>query len=315
MLSRLLLGRSIVPRETRRPKGWRPRQHFSGLIPICCVFQDRHPGSFERIENLVLLPVTYRLSAETLPMMRTMLSTMPAAIRKEAADDERIAKPRISYSIAHEQEDLRAAFELTYLAYRRSDLAKPNPLEIRFTKYHLLPTTEVFVTKFEHSVVSTLSLIGDGQQGLPMDSIYPDQLDQFRQRGLRVAEIGCLADRRKSPARFIETFIAMASLAAKSAMQRQYHGLVVAVHPRHAKFYLRMMPFQQIGGLEACDYANGHPAVMLGLIFDEHRGSEVYRRFLGELGSPADVSPRPWTDETREYFSQLLQVCQGVACV
>lgn len=247
-------------------------------------------------------------------MMRTMLSTMPAVFRKEDADQGSIVKPRISYSIAHEQEDLRSAFELTYDAYRRSDLAKPNPLEIRFTKYHLLPTTEVIVTKLEQTIVSTLSLIGDGQLGLPMDSIYQDHLDQFRKRGLRIAEIGCLADCRKSPAGFIETFIAMASLAAKVAMQRQYHGLVVAVHPRHAKFYLRMMPFQQIGGLEACDYANGHPAVMLGLIFDEHRGSEVYRRFLGELGSPADVSPRPWSTETREYFSQLLRVCETASC-
>lgn len=214
--------------------------------------------------------------------------------------------PGLNYKIAQSRDELRDAFGLVYRSYRRAGLVDENFDQLRLTPFHLLPTTEVFVTQLRGTVVSTVSLFGDGELGLPLDSIYSQNVALFRRRGLRMAEIGSLADRRKSPVRFVETFAAMGRLLAQVAMQRGYHGLVAATHPKHARLYERILPFEQIGAGVDCPYANGNPAVMLALVFEDQRGSEIYERFFGAMSDPTDTSPRPWSTETRRYFEKIL---------
>ncbi|EMI56937.1 N-acyl amino acid synthase FeeM domain-containing protein [Rhodopirellula sallentina] len=213
----------------------------------------------------------------------------------------------LGYRIAHRLDELTEAFQLVYQAYLRTGLMEANPDGIRITPFHFLPTTEVFVTQYQSQVVSTVSLIGDGFLGLPVESIYPNAISNIRSRGLRMAEVGCLADRRESPVRFMETFATMGRMLAQTAKVRGYDGLVVATHPRHARLYKRVLPFEQVGDVIDCPYANGNPAVMLTLRFDDHKGTNLYDRFFGSMASALDVSPRPWDKETREYLKQYLQ--------
>ncbi|PAY16628.1 long-chain N-acyl amino acid synthase [Rhodopirellula sp. SM50] len=214
--------------------------------------------------------------------------------------------PGLRYEVAYRRDDLQDAFSLIYHSYRRAGLVEANESEVRLTPFHLLPTTEVFVTKLAEKVVSTVSLIGDGELGLPLESIYPKNVELIRNRGLRMGEIGSLADCRDSPVRFIETFAAMGRLLAQVAKTRGYDGLVAAAHPKHARLYQRILPFEQIGKMSTCPYANGNPAVMLALVFEDHRGSELYERFFGSMSSAADTVPRPWSAETYDYFHKLL---------
>ncbi len=216
------------------------------------------------------------------------------------------AVPGLTYKIAQSRDELLAAFQLVYRSYRRAGLVEENADQIRLTPFHLLPTTEVFVTQLRGTVVSTVSLIGDGELGLPLETIYPQNVSLIRRRGLRMAEIGSLADRRDSPVRFIETFASMGRLMAQTALHRGYDGLVAVTHPKHARLYQRILPFEQIGSQGECPYANGNPAVMLALIFEDQRGSEIYERFFGSMSDPTDTSPRPWSCETRLFFRQLL---------
>lgn len=227
-------------------------------------------------------------------------------IPSAAATQPKPAAPGLSYKIAQSRQELHDAFTLVYHSYRRAGLVDENEDQVRLTPFHLLPTTEIFVTKLDQKVVSTVSLIGDGELGLPLESIYPKNVELVRQRGLRMGEIGSLADRRDSPVRFIETFATMGRMLAQVAMNRGYDGLVAAAHPKHARLYQRILPFEQIGEKVSCPYANDNPAVMLALVFDDHRGSQVYERFFGSMSSSTDTSPCPWDQETFDYFTQLL---------
>ena len=218
------------------------------------------------------------------------------------------AAPGLRYKIAQTRKELQDAFTLVYHSYRRAGLVDANASKIRLTPFHLLPTTEVFVTQLEETVVSTVSLIGDGELGLPLETIYPQNVALIRKRGLRMGEIGSLADRRDSPVRFIETFATMGRMLAQVAMKRGYDGLIAAAHPKHARLYQRILPFEQIGQTVNCPYANGNPAVMLALVFDDHRGSELYKRFFGSMSSSTDTSPSPWAPETLAYFKKMLHV-------
>src|SRR5216110_2184420 len=87
------------------------------------------------------------------------------------AHDLRSAKLELSYSLARSTKQRREAFALVHQAYVRAGLGKPNPLGLRVTPHQVLPTSQIFVGVVKDQVVSTVSLIGDGQLGLPMEKM------------------------------------------------------------------------------------------------------------------------------------------------
>lgn len=217
------------------------------------------------------------------------------------------SKAEPSFEIASAREDLYDAFKLVGDAYHASGLTATRRFPIRVTPFHLLPTTEVFVTRIDGEITSTVSLIGDGFLGLPASSMYPEETRVIRETGMRFAEIGALADRRESPTRFLKTFLPMMRLLTQVARIRGYDGLLAACHPKHARLYQRMLPFERIGGAADCVYANGSPAVLLAVHFEYHQGSEHYQRFFGEMPDVDALCPRPWDRETRAFFKKFLQ--------
>ena len=84
----------------------------------------------------------------------------------------RTAGPISVSRIGASREELFAAFHLVYEQYLRSGLMKPNSYRMRVTPYHLLPSTEVLVALDRGAVTCTMSLVRDGELGLPMESVY-----------------------------------------------------------------------------------------------------------------------------------------------
>ncbi len=212
-------------------------------------------------------------------------------------------------SIARSQSELEDAFGLVYRSYIRAGLDSPNPTGLRLTKYHLLPTTEVILARNAGVPIATASLIIDGEEGLPAETIYGEEINQLRQRGFRLAEVGSLADRRESPARFIQMFRHLSTLISQAAQDRGCNGLIAATHPRHARFYIRQIGFEPFGEVRACPYAQGNPAVALLLDFEDHRrrDTEIYHHLFGSRYPRPALEPYVWTAETRRYFEGVLE--------
>ncbi len=214
--------------------------------------------------------------------------------------------PEISIKVASTRDERLGAFQLAYNSYFRAGLCNPCATELRVTPYQLLPTTDVLLAKLRGEVISTLSLVRDGELGLPLESIYPAEVNARRTAGLQLAEVSCLADRRKTT-RFFELFCELARLMVQMADRGGVDQLLIAVHPRHARMYARAMAFVQIG--ESRDYpeVNGHPAVALCLDFAvaKTRRAAIWRRFVGEP-LPEDVTqPQPISLCDRRYFARL----------
>ncbi len=209
--------------------------------------------------------------------------------------------------LARSEDELLQAFGLTYESYIRAGLAIDNPSGLRLTPYHLLPSSEVIVAQLEQTVVSTISLFGDGKLGLPMQSMYQREIEVLRNRGYRLAEVGSLADRRASPRRFLTVFAEMGRLLAQVANARNVDTLVAVVHPKHAKLYKRVLGFKQIGDHTDCPYANGNPAEALYLHFDDYLGTELHNQFFGEPIPASQLQPYRWNAETRNYFRRILE--------
>lgn len=221
---------------------------------------------------------------------------------------QRSVLEKIEVALARTEAELTASFSILYDAYYQAGLVEANTLGVRLTPFHLLPTTEVFVAKVERHVNSTLTMVGDGAMGLPMDSIYSEETTWLRSKGFRLAEIGSLADRRNSTVKFVRVFKELAKLVVQVAEQRGINGLVIATHPRHAGFYIRSFGFQQIGGLTDCPYARGNPAVALLLDFYKIRGSQFEERLFFPRFQMQELSLTQWCDETMDLLSGYVKL-------
>ena len=214
----------------------------------------------------------------------------------------------IVYKIAATQQERAAAFRLVYGSYLRARLGGPNPHGMRVTPYHLLPTTEIFLAQVEAEAVSTVSLVTDGELGLPMESVYRKEVALRRERGLLLGEVSCLADRRSHLKRFFPVFLRLSRLMVQYARKQGLDELLVAVHPKHARFYRRFMDFETIGEETAYPAVRNRPAVALRLDFariDRER-PESYDTFFGQPLPDEQLRPQPIPPAQRDYFGPMV---------
>ncbi|MDM4018344.1 N-acyl amino acid synthase FeeM domain-containing protein [Roseiconus lacunae] len=209
--------------------------------------------------------------------------------------------------IARTREDLESAFKLVYESYTEAGLQEPNQFEMRILPQQFLDNSDVVVAKSGGETIATATLLADSELGLPAESMYRDEINKLRDGGYRVAEVGCLADRRRSTTRFIKMFRQLSRIIAQAADARGFNGLLAATHPRHARFYIKQLGFRQVGALRECPYVRGNPAVALLLDFDAIRSTDVGEHLFGSPYLPVELAPYHWNEQTRAHFSQVLE--------
>jgi hypothetical protein len=224
--------------------------------------------------------------------------------------DENLSSPEaegdpIVYKVAEKRDEREAAFRLVYNAYTRSGLIEENPHEMRVTPYQLLDTTDVFIATLNDELISTVSLVCDGDLGLPMEEIYGEEVADLRARGICVAEVSCLADRRRQLSRTLPVFVPLMRLMVQAARLRGVDELLVAVHPRHGRFYQRFLSFEPVGGERSYPLVRNNPAVALSLDFgrlDRVRPTN-YETFFGAPLPPEQLARQPMSEEERQWFA------------
>lgn len=215
----------------------------------------------------------------------------------------------VEFKIADSRVEREAAFRLIHDSYVRSGLDEPNAYGLRVTPYHLLDATTVFVATLDGLVISTVSLVADGELGLPAEVMYRPQIDERRRQGLCLAEVTCLADRRKHIERFIDVFSSLTRLMAQHARSRGIDELIAAVHPRHAPFYVRYLGFEQFAGVSTCPHVNNRPAVGLALSFarcDQQR-PECYDHYFGKALPAQSLRSRTMSLEERLFLGRVVE--------
>lgn len=214
----------------------------------------------------------------------------------------------VDYRIAATREERASAFRLVYESYLEGGLGEPNAHGMRVTPYHLLPTTEVFVASAQGTTMFTVSLVVDGRLGLPMETVYAEEAARRREQGLRLAEVSCLADRRSQFRGFFPVFLRLSRLMVQYARRRGVEELLVAVHPKHARFYRRYMDFRVFGEQAAYPTVRNNPAVALSLNFDriDRERPQAYDTFFGVPIEAQKLEPRPIPPADRRYFAPMV---------
>jgi hypothetical protein len=219
------------------------------------------------------------------------------------------ANRAIAFRIAQRIDEVESSLRLVYAAYRQRGLIAANLSELRITPYHLLPTTEVLIATRGKRVVCTATLVHDNPRlGLPMESMYADEVSQRRAFGLRLAEASCLADDpdEKPP---LHALVRLMALTIQCAYRRGVAELLAAMHPHHADFYTGFLGFEAFGEVRSCPAVRDHPAVALALdlkrLRDRH--PRAHCRAFDPPFDDATLRPRPLSSEVRDYLTFRLQ--------
>jgi len=171
--------------------------------------------------------------------------------------------------IARTHEEWLASYRLAYENYLRKGLVSENIFGIRVTPYHLLPEATTFVSMRNSEQVATVTLIGDSSEGIPMESIFPNQVEEIRNSGATFGEVTSLASRPMATKEFLQVYLKMMRLMAQYARSVGIERFLMVVHPRHVPFYKRMMGFRMIGETRSYPTVCGAPAVPCQLEFAE----------------------------------------------
>jgi len=228
------------------------------------------------------------------------------------ADDGTQAPPEttvdISYRIAASREEREAAFRLVYASYLRGGLGEINRYQMRVTPYHLLPTTEMFIAEYRGVVIFTMSLVTDGELGVPMERLYGEEIAGLRRRGQRFAEISCLADRRASMRRFFPVFARTSRLMVQYAHRQGLDAVLASVTPKHSRFYRRLFDFRVFGGERSYPTVRNTIGVALWAEFARLQ-RERHASYLALISDPLEdeeLQPQPISRAERDYFRPMI---------
>lgn len=231
--------------------------------------------------------------------MVTLPARRPADIRSETP------------CVAAHRSQLRQACRLVYQSYLAAGLAPPNRHQMRATPHHLLPTTQVMVAEVRGRVSATLTLVRDGELGLPMEAVFPREVSRRRDRGVRCAEVTALAAGSDQLCCSFSGVVRLIGFATQFAIAHGVDEGLIAVHPRHAGFYERFFGFEVINGQQrAYSSVCGQPAVALSLDLNQLQRSvsRAQRRLLQPSYSRSDLEARPLK---RELVKELAEVVEG----
>lgn len=216
----------------------------------------------------------------------------------------------LDYQIVTNRWERLSAYRLVYDTYLKRGLIPPNHYRLRVTPYHLLPTTQTFIAVQDERIICSVSLIGDGQLGLPMESVYSEEVTSARAQGLYVGEVSCLASRHEDFRQFLPIFVQLTRLMAQHARGQGMDQFLIAVHPKHARFYERFMGFEQIGPLRQFPAVQDAPAVALCLDFariDRER-PKCWNDFFGSPLPKSKLEFEPISPEEVDYFRPAAKV-------
>jgi hypothetical protein len=222
------------------------------------------------------------------------------------------SRPRLVCKIAENLRERKAAYRLVYNNYLSKGLISPNRFGLRVTPWHLLPTTSTFIAIEDHRIIGTATVIGDAGMGLPMESIYPAEVEAARLEGLYVGEISCLAFCDTDFRKFLPIFIKLSGLMGQHARAQGMNQFLITTHPRHARFYENLMRFEQIGYLTEYPSVNNAPAVACRQDFarvDAERPGR-WEEFFGTRFPENEMQPKPMSEAELEYFAPIAELAE-----
>lgn len=218
--------------------------------------------------------------------------------------------------IASTPEELQTAFRLTYDVYRRAGLTRPNPFQMRVLPCHLYASSDVVITKRDGRITHTMTLVVDGEDELPMERTFADEVAIRRCQGIRLAEVTCLASWPDGATHHVYCMRRLMRFVAQCARHRCADQLLIAVHPKHQGFYRRFAGFQPISDTRVYRSVGNKPAVAMALDFEQtaHDQPRIYKRFFQYLLPEESFEPYALPSDFRAELKRVVDANTTNGC-
>jgi hypothetical protein len=143
----------------------------------------------------------------------------------------------------------------------------------------------------------TMTLVPDNTLlGLPLESLYREEIGRLRRERRRMAEVISLAaDKDLESREFRPLFLAMSRLLFQYHLTHGGDTLVITVNPRHSKYYTKLMGYQPLGPRRCYPEVQGHPAeaYMLDVELAKLHAPKTYAAIFAEWVPGSALVSRP----------------------
>lgn len=178
--------------------------------------------------------------------------------------------PMYTYSIAESKSQIESVITLVTRVYAKSGYVDSDSSLQGITKflYDATRTVSIMASKGD-LCVGTISVVIDGEGGLPMDSLYEHELQPLRQQERKIAEVCQFAidkDSLKGGETKITVFsendlaLQLFGLVLSYCEKKHIEFVVFAVNPKHKSFY-EVIGARQIGGEKLYQSVRNAPAL------------------------------------------------------
>ncbi|MBI4373177.1 MAG: hypothetical protein HY585_05605 [Candidatus Omnitrophica bacterium] len=230
-------------------------------------------------------------------------------------DAQKLPKERLELALRKEQ--FEQAFRLSYQEYLRKGYCSPHPSLMRTTIFNALPETVTFCFWRHETLLGTASLIPDSEIGLPMEKVYPQEINDLRKKGRKLCEVSLLAinssviSKGILPLYFAERLKTLYHLFkpilwyARNAIG--HTDLCIAFNPAHKALYSSLY-FEQFGEERVYESVNGNPSIAMRLNFDnlEERSKKTFGIHKLFFGASLEIKKAShlfrWNAEDFRYF-------------
>ena len=212
--------------------------------------------------------------------------------------------PAPGAQIATSRRTLTGAFELVYRSYLAKGYIRPHPGRIVYRRVFSLPSSCTIVTAAaDAEITGTLTLVGDNPLGLQLEATYPREVQSLRDQGRKVAEVTCLAI--ESACGFRPTFFNLTELMIHFAYLQEYDDLLIAVHPRHYRFYWRHFRVFPLGPCRPHGAVGGNPAICCRIelhYLGRNMEPELWEQYFSGVRPERHYTGQPIMPEDHLYF-------------
>lgn len=166
------------------------------------------------------------------------------------------------------------AWELVYSKYLSAGFISPSDAGIYTYPQYVGPSSAVVIYVKDGRVRRTLSMAPDLSSGLPLDLVFRTELDELRQQGTRLFEVGLHASADDTFR--LHSELDLQASAILYAEHFDYDACVVGMPISKARFYERVLGFKAVATVPTTPY--DEPGVLLALYRHEVCKSRLYRR-------------------------------------
>lgn len=214
----------------------------------------------------------------------SLLKYLPGFVRapiiRSKFDVELDLPKEITLKQAETEDEIKQALKLVYDSYVELDYIDRNAAEMRFSKYHALPSTVILVAKWQDEVIGTLSILPDSPFGLPAETTW--SLEKYRSQGQIIAEISSLSIKKHFRMRRGKLLLPLCKIMYLYCTKAlKLDGIVIATTLEVEPFYTDILLFEKVVKKtgQAHQLVKGNPSSCCFLKFGddlEERYKEIY---------------------------------------